>query len=322
MRIRRARRGETAPASLGAAGIIFVAVALALGIPGMSRSGHGGMRGPRPAKSRLVMTASGRVADGPLTFYAAPTDPDDEVDGDCEDDDDPDDRDAAATAGLAPPGLGAGRLTPKPRTGDSSPPGGAPGSRGPPGPVPAKTPTNPSSPCPASPSDDPAPPAPAAAPAGAALLIGGGRRRKALAGLLLTAVALPLSGCAKTTTIAAARKEPFQLEKVEGTERKRIRLAPKAAERLRIETAVVTAHPPSGEGAPRTAVPYGSVLYDTKGATSVYTVPEAFVYVRHPVTVAAFDGDTAVLAEGPSPGTVVVTAGSSELTGIEFGVGK
>ena len=39
--------------------------------------------------------------------------------------------------------------------------------------------------------------------------------------------ALALGGCAKTATVAASRKEPFKLEKIEGTERKRVRLTEK-----------------------------------------------------------------------------------------------
>ena len=134
--------------------------------------------------------------------------------------------------------------------------------------------------------------------------------------------ALALGGCAKTTTVAASRKEPFKLEKIEGTERKRVRLEPKAAERLGIRTETVTAAPGAGGGPARIRAPYGALLYDTKGGTSVYTVPEPLLFVRQPVTVESFDGDVVVLKDGPAPGTAVVTAGGSELTGIELGVGK
>ena len=129
--------------------------------------------------------------------------------------------------------------------------------------------------------------------------------------------ALALSGCAKTTTLAATRKEPFKLEKIEGTERKRIRLEPKAVERLGIQTETVT-EVAAAEGAHvRIRVPYGALLYDTKGGTSVYTVPEPLLFVRQAVTVESFDGDVVLLKAGPAPGTAVVTAGGSELTGIE-----
>ena len=146
------------------------------------------------------------------------------------------------------------------------------------------------------------------------------RGPRTAAAVLIAAVAL--GGCAKTTTIAAARKEPFKLEKVDGTERKRVRLEPKAAERIGVETATVTEIRPADGGTARTSVPYGALLYDTKGGVSVYTVPQPFLFVREVVTVESIDGDVAVLTEGPPPGVAVVTAGGSELTGIEFGVGK
>jgi multidrug efflux pump subunit AcrA (membrane-fusion protein) len=137
------------------------------------------------------------------------------------------------------------------------------------------------------------------------------RGRRCPAALLVGA--LSFVGCAKTTTVAASRKEPFKLEKIEGTERKRVRLEPKAAERLALETAVVTE---------ARTVPYGALIYDTKGGVSVYTVPEPLLYIREAVKVSSIDGDVVVLSEGPPAGTAVVTAGGSELTGIEFGVGK
>ena len=137
------------------------------------------------------------------------------------------------------------------------------------------------------------------------------RGRRCQAALLVGA--LSFVGCAKTTTIAASRKEPFKLEKIEGTERKRVRLEAKAAERLGVQTATVTE---------ARTVPYGALLYDTKGGVSVYTVPEPLLYIREPVKVQSNDGEVVVLAEGPPSGTAVVTVGGSELTGIEFGVGK
>jgi hypothetical protein len=134
--------------------------------------------------------------------------------------------------------------------------------------------------------------------------------------------AIAVGGCAKTTTVAASRQEPFKLEKVEGSERTRVRVEPKAAERIGVQTATVTAWAAADNGAGLTRVPYGALIYDTKGGTSVYTVPEPLLFVRQPVTVASIDGDVVVLKDGPPVGTTVVTTGGSELTGIEFGVGK
>lgn len=148
-----------------------------------------------------------------------------------------------------------------------------------------------------------------------------GRGAVRAAGAFLISV-VALGGCAKTTTVAASRKEPFKLEKLEGTDRKRVRLEPKAAERIGIRTAAVSEVPGADGGPARLRVPYGALLYDTKGGTSVYTVPQPLVFVRQPVAVASIDGDTVVLNDGPPAGTAVVTDGGSELTGIEFGVGK
>jgi hypothetical protein len=143
-----------------------------------------------------------------------------------------------------------------------------------------------------------------------------GSARAAAAGLLIAV--LGLSGCAKTVATTAKKNEPFKLEKIEGTERKRVRLEPKAAERLGVQTEPVAALAAADDGSVRTSIPYGALLYDTKGGTSVYTNPEPLLFVRQAVKVVSIDGGTAVLSEGPPPGT----AGGTELTGIEFGVGK
>ena len=42
--------------------------------------------------------------------------------------------------------------------------------------------------------------------------------------------------------------------------------------------------------------------------------------VRAPIQVASIQGDTAVLSDGPAPGTEVVTVGGEELLGTEFAI--
>jgi hypothetical protein len=135
-------------------------------------------------------------------------------------------------------------------------------------------------------------------------------------------VALALSGCAKTAEVAVKRKEPVKVDKVAGTNFKRLQLEPAAATRIRLRTEPVQALHRFGGTTERTTVPYGAVIYDAKGATWVYTNPEPLVFLRAPVTVDYFEGDVAVLLAGPPTGTAVVTDGASELTGVEFGVGK
>jgi hypothetical protein len=148
----------------------------------------------------------------------------------------------------------------------------------------------------------------------------GPRLQRALTATAIAAVAL--SGCAKTAEVAVKRKEPVKVEKVAGSEFKRMTLQPEAATRIGIKTEKVAALHRFGGQTERTTVPYGAVLYNAKGATWVYTNPEPLVFVGHPVTVDYLEGDVAVLVKGPPVGTSVVTDGGSELTGVEFGVGK
>jgi multidrug efflux pump subunit AcrA (membrane-fusion protein) len=68
-------------------------------------------------------------------------------------------------------------------------------------------------------------------------------------------------------------------------------------------------------------IPFAAVLYDIHGGAWVYEQLDQHVYARRRIAVEYVDGDTAVLASGPQPGTKVVTDGSAELFGTEFGVG-
>ncbi len=63
-------------------------------------------------------------------------------------------------------------------------------------------------------------------------------------------------------------------------------------------------------------------MYDPEGGTWVYTNPEPLVFERAAITVDFIDGETAALLKGPAEGTLVVTVGSAELYGAEFGVDK
>jgi hypothetical protein len=108
---------------------------------------------------------------------------------------------------------------------------------------------------------------------------------------------------------------PGKVERLEGTNVNRVVLTAAAVKRLGIQTQPIRA-----EGPARKVMPYAAVLYDASGTTWTYTNPEPQVFVREPVTVDAIQGDTAVLSGGPAAGTPVVTVGSTELYGTEFGV--
>jgi RND family efflux transporter MFP subunit len=73
----------------------------------------------------------------------------------------------------------------------------------------------------------------------------------------------------------------------------------------------------SGE---RLVVPWSAVLQDIHGGAWVYVATAPGVYVRTRVELARVQGDLAILARGPQPGTRVVTVAVAELAGTEFGV--
>jgi hypothetical protein len=88
----------------------------------------------------------------------------------------------------------------------------------------------------------------------------------------------------------------------------------KPGQRVRVEL-------PISEEAPRKVVPAGAVIHDPQGEAWVYTNPEPLVFVRHRVEVDYFDGDRAVLKDGPAAGTMVVTVGAPLVLGTEFEIG-
>lgn len=89
-----------------------------------------------------------------------------------------------------------------------------------------------------------------------------------------------------------------------------------AGQRVFVELAL------SGSGTLTKVIPYAAVIYDPQGATWVYTNPEPLTFVRHSIVVDYIEGELAILLEGPSAGTAVVTVGAAELFGTETGVSK
>ena len=145
------------------------------------------------------------------------------------------------------------------------------------------------------------------------------KRWIAVLGLL---IAIPqLSACTQTSAEAeSSGPEPAKVEQVEGSEDvSRLTLTPKAVERLGIRTTPLSETTVAGKK--RKVIPYGAVLYDAEGKTSVYVSPAPNTYVREPITVDYIQGDRAVLVAGPAVGTAIVTVGAAELYGTETGVG-
>jgi hypothetical protein len=137
---------------------------------------------------------------------------------------------------------------------------------------------------------------------------------------ILIIAALQLAACAAQTQESSPSDPPARVERIGGTDPSRVILTAQAAKRLGIETAPVRDAQIGGKL--RKVVPYSAVFYDLNGQTWVYTNPEPLTFVRASISVDYIDSDLAVLSEGPPSGTEVVTVGSPELYGTEFGVGQ
>lgn len=135
--------------------------------------------------------------------------------------------------------------------------------------------------------------------------------------LFLLLACVPLTGC-KPTPEAAADEEapPAKVEHLEGDEPTRVTLTEEAAKRIDIATANVESM--AMHGTQRLVLPYAAILYDTNGDAWVYTNPEPLVFVRHRIVVDYIDDELAVLSDGPTPKTAVVTMGATELYGAEL----
>jgi len=131
-----------------------------------------------------------------------------------------------------------------------------------------------------------------------------------------------LSGCSRGDA-EATKIEPAQLEPVAGTDFNKVTLTKKAAERLDIQSEEIREE--SLSGSMKTIVPYAGVIYGLNGETWVFVRnpgPDSLTFVREPITIDYIEGDMAVITDGPTPGTHVVTVGVAELYGTDSGVGK
>ena len=138
--------------------------------------------------------------------------------------------------------------------------------------------------------------------------------------LVFIFAALAFSACAPKSAAKVEFVPPSVLEPIEGSDIQRVLLTEKAAERIDLQLAAVSDE--QVNGAERKVVPYAAVIYDLAGATWVYTSPAPLTFVRESITIDFIEGDQAILTNGPSSGTQVVTVGVAELYGAETGVKK
>jgi hypothetical protein len=141
---------------------------------------------------------------------------------------------------------------------------------------------------------------------------------------VLILVGLPLAGCEQPIRAvadgASSQVVATTVERIAGSELNRLTLTARTAERLDLKTAQIGEQQMARAGSTtlRKVVPYSAVLYDSANHTWVYTNPQPLVYVRAGITIDCFDGDRAVVSEGPDVGTTIVTVGAAELFGTEF----
>ena len=128
---------------------------------------------------------------------------------------------------------------------------------------------------------------------------------------------LVLSGCKQDKV--EEKHHPAKLEESGQEGIMKVTLEARAAERIGIQTAAVLEEMVGSSK--RLVVPYGAIMYDSKGATWTFTNPQPLVYVRHKIVVERVDGDRVILTEGPAAGTTVVTVGAAELMGAEHKYG-
>jgi hypothetical protein len=147
------------------------------------------------------------------------------------------------------------------------------------------------------------------------------RRMNRLMILALALVGLVLSACSEggTEGVLAGEPAPVTVSTIEGSDLKLVQLVTRSAERLGIQTEPVRQDLVDGER--RLVIPYAALLYDEHGDTWVFTNTEGLSFIRQSVIVDRIVGDLAILTDGPTSGTLVVTLGASELYGAETGVG-
>jgi hypothetical protein len=145
--------------------------------------------------------------------------------------------------------------------------------------------------------------------------------------LLVAVLGLGAAACGRATATGQSEGdygEPAKVVRVEGTERSKVILTQRAAERLGIQTAKVREArvPAVRGGGTRNVIPYAAVLYDENGETWTFTSPGNLTFLRERIKVDYIEGDRSFLLDGPPAGTTVVTVGAAELLGAELGVGE
>lgn len=133
---------------------------------------------------------------------------------------------------------------------------------------------------------------------------------------IVAVVALGLMLTACRAAEPQALEPPATKAPIEGTDRYRLTLTPKAVERLDIQTTEVI----ETELGP--AISSDALILEPDGRFWVYVTPADLQYERVELLSVREEGGKAYFSEGPAVGVDVVVVGVAELWGEETGVGK
>jgi hypothetical protein len=146
-------------------------------------------------------------------------------------------------------------------------------------------------------------------------------RLLAIAAVMLCGIAI--GGCtSKGATVEDATDRAAVMQQVPGTELHRITLSAAAARQLSAKTVFVADPPVASVGPSSLVIPTSAVVYDPEGKAWTFVKDAAGGYTRVAIVIDHFSGSDCFLTSGPPVGAAVVTAGSPELLGIEYGVGE
>ena len=142
------------------------------------------------------------------------------------------------------------------------------------------------------------------------------RTRQSLVVVMLGALLVVGCNAAAAPEATPHGEEPAHVEPIAGNpDVKLVKLTPRAAERLGIQTVAVA------EVDGKLVVPHGAIFWDAEGTPWVYVEEEPLGYVRHELSIESIEDKDAVLTAGPPAGATVVSVGTAELIGTEFEVG-
>ena len=127
-------------------------------------------------------------------------------------------------------------------------------------------------------------------------------------------IALSVTACTHGDEETGPKYAPATLGSADAAGVKTVTFTADAAQRVRLQTGPVAA---AGRGV---AINYAALIYDKKGQSWVYTVPQPLTFVRMKVTVDRVEENRATLSVGPAPGSRVVTTGAAEVYGAELDI--